>query len=102
MTENAPGSAHPDEAGGSPNFETMTAEEVMTLIEEALTHLEVEHLTRIIKLVDERRREKEDETRSRLLQRWREEASAAGLSLDTLLVHVQARYCASGGRREQR
>ena len=31
MTEDAPGSAHPDEAGGGPNFETMTAEEVLTL-----------------------------------------------------------------------
>jgi hypothetical protein len=43
----------PDGEQGSPNLETMTAGEVMALVEKALTHLSIENLTRVLHLADE-------------------------------------------------
>jgi DNA-binding protein H-NS len=82
MTDETPGTPHFEQ--GSSNFETMTAGEIMVIVAEALSHLNAENLTKVMQLTEEKRREREDETREVLLREFRERAAEAGTSLEAL------------------
>ncbi len=59
-------------------------EELLAVIDEALDRLDAKDLTAVMQAAEEKRRDKQDETRERLLRRFREIAEGEGIPLETL------------------
>jgi DNA-binding protein H-NS len=77
------------------DFNGMPQDQLVQVVFDAMDFMTAESLTAAIRGAEERRKEKEDDARTRLLQRFREEA-AAGLSLDSLFPGL------GGGTRRRR
>ena len=65
-------------------LEGMNDEELTALVRLALRRLSVEGLNEVMQLAEEQRRDRQEEVRNRLLERFRREAAEEGVSFDAL------------------
>ena len=72
-------------------------QELLAIIEEAIDRLNVEDLTAVMNAAEERRRDKQEEIRERLIQEFRERADRAGIPLEVLFPSY-----GRGARRQRR
>jgi DNA-binding protein H-NS len=79
------------------DLDGLPEERLVQVIYDALDRLGVESLIAVIRGAEERRRDKEDEARQRLRQKFQDEATAAGMSLESLFPELGGRY----GRRRR-
>ncbi len=66
------------------DLSNLNNQDLLAVIEDAIDRLNVEDLTAVIQATEERRRDKQQEIRERLIQEFRERADRAGIPLEVL------------------
>ena len=80
------------------DLDSLSGHELMSLIEQAMDHLDLEGLLHVTREAESRRHTKQAEAREILLIEFRERAEKMGMSLDTLFPHLNK----PGGTRRSR
>jgi DNA-binding protein H-NS len=82
------------EEGGRSNvhfgvdLDHLSEDDVKELVQECLAYLSADNLTAVIEEATERKQAKQDTARQQLLERFRQEAAQAGISLESLFPHL--------------